>query len=81
MFEKIKKASVAAVAVLAVVGCVAPPEILTDGGPPTVRRLTAEQYRQSITDIFLFFFHLMIQFLNHPIQKRVISIYVLQRSF
>ncbi|HCX14018.1 MAG TPA: hypothetical protein DGZ24_01720 [Rhodospirillaceae bacterium] len=52
MFEKIKKASVAAVAVLAVVGCVAPPEILTDGGPPTVRRLTAEQYRQSITDIF-----------------------------
>ena len=52
MFEKIKNASVAAVAVLAVVGCVAPPEILTDGGPPTVRRLTAEQYRQSITDIF-----------------------------
>jgi hypothetical protein len=31
---------------------VPPPPTIAEGGPPTVRRLTEAQYRQSITDIF-----------------------------
>ena len=63
-FQNIKRISVAAIAAITactVVGCAVPSdtakdgavvEVATDGGPPTVRRLTAEQYRQSIADIF-----------------------------
>jgi len=49
--------AVIAISALSVLGCAAPePDIAlgdqVDGGPPTVRRLTAEQYRQSVADIF-----------------------------
>lgn len=56
-FQNVKRMSVAAIAICAAAGCAVPSDIAADGdasegGPLTVRRLTAEQYRQSIADIF-----------------------------
>jgi hypothetical protein len=52
VLQNVKQFGITAVAVCAVVGCATAPDLSTEGGPPTVRRLTADQYRQSISDIF-----------------------------
>ena len=50
--QNIKRIGIATFTMCAVVGCASVPDFSSGGGPPTVRRLTAEQYRQSIADIF-----------------------------